>query len=204
MLGLLLDDVAVAPKAKAARVPAVVLEELTRLKALYTGLQYRAWARMLFGTTGYRMDHQTVKRLWHPSSVAAQGEWPVGDYHSHPERYQARGQVLKLYAPGWTKRSSSQFLHGSRPTVNPWIRRFDTEHLAGLVGHKRGPKAPRKVWFPIMGQISHLQKAPPDAGEFCMWSVLASEGISMRTVGRVMALNRQVYDDISAVVFCHF
>jgi transposase len=196
MLGLLLDDVAVAPKDKAARVPAVVLEEITRLKALYTGFQYRELARILFCTTGYRIDHKTVKRLWHHSPVAAQGELPLGDYHSHPERYQARVQVLKLYAQGWTKRSISQFLHVSRPTVNTWIRRFETAHFAGLVGHKRGPKAPRKVWFPIMVQIYHLQKAHPDAGEFRIWSLLASEEISVRTVGRVMALNRQVYDDI--------
>ena len=42
----------------------------------------------------------------------------------------------------------------------------------------------------------HLQKAHPDAGEFRIWSLLAREDISVRTVGRVMALNRQVYDDI--------
>src|SRR5262245_49978177 len=115
--------------------PAVVLEEITRLKALYMGFQYRALARMLFGTTGYWIDHKTVKRLWQHSPVAAQGELPLGDYHSHPERYQARVQVLQLYAQGWTKRSLSQFLHVSRPTVHTWIRRFATEHFAGLVGH---------------------------------------------------------------------
>ena len=64
------------------------------------------------------------------------------------------------------------------------------------MGFKPGPKAPRKVWFPIMVDVYHLQKAHPDAGEFRIWSLLAREDISVRTVGRVMALNRQVYDDI--------
>ena len=41
----------------------------------------------------------------------------------------------------------------------------------------------------------HLQKAHPDAGEFRIW-VLAQPDISARTVGRIMALNKLVYDDI--------
>jgi hypothetical protein len=41
LLGLVPDDVEIVPKAKAIRVPAAVVEELARLKALYTGLQYR-------------------------------------------------------------------------------------------------------------------------------------------------------------------
>ena len=47
-----------------------------------------------------------------------------------------------------------------------------------------------------MVAIYHLQKAHPDAGAFRIWSRLANETIAVRTVGRVMALNRQMYDDI--------
>jgi len=104
--------------------------------------------------------------------------------------------VIKLSYQGWTKHSIRRFLHVSRPTVDRWIGRFEAEQFAGLVGFKPGPKAPRKVWFPIMVDVYHLQKAHPDAGEFRIWSLLAREDISVRTVGRVMALNRQVYDDI--------
>ena len=39
-------------------------------------------------------------------------------------------------------------------------------------------------------------KAPSDAGELRIWSLLGNSEISVRTVGRIMALNRQVYDDI--------
>jgi transposase InsO family protein len=48
----------------------------------------------------------------------------------------------------------------------------------------------------MMIAIYHLQKRHPDAGEFRMWSLLTNDTISVRTVGRVMALNKQVYDDI--------
>lgn len=58
---------------------------------------------------------------------------------------------------------------------------------------------PRKVWLPLMIEIYHLQKRHPDAGEFRIWSLLANNKISVRTVGRVMTLNKQVYDDIPHV-----
>jgi hypothetical protein len=47
-----------------------------------------------------------------------------------------------------------------------------------------------------MVHIYHLQKAHPDAGEFRIWSLLAQPDISARTVGRIMALNKLVYEDI--------
>jgi len=88
----------------------------------------------------------------------------------------------------------------SRPTVDTWIARFAAEHFAGLRDKKRGPKAPpRQVWLPRMVQVYHLQKAHPDAGELRIWSLLAQPDISVRTVGRMMALNTLVYDDIPQV-----
>jgi transposase InsO family protein len=47
-----------------------------------------------------------------------------------------------------------------------------------------------------MVRVYHLQKAYPDAGEFRIWSLLAQPDISVRTVGRIMVLNKLVYDDI--------
>jgi transposase InsO family protein len=96
--------------------------------------------------------------------------------------------------------SISRFVHVSRPTVDAWIQRFETEHFAGLVDRSRAPKAPaRKVWLPLMVQVYHLQKAHPDAGRFRLWSLLARSDISERTVGRIMALNKLIYDDIPHV-----
>jgi hypothetical protein len=50
-----------------------------------------------------------------------------------------------------------------------------------------------------MVEVYHLQKRHPDAGRFRLWSLLARDDISVRTVGRVIALNKQVYDDIPQV-----
>jgi hypothetical protein len=150
--------------------------------------------------TGHPIDDKTVKKLWQQSPVACQGHLSLWDYHRHPDRYQARLQVIQLYYQGWEKVSISRFLQVSRPTVDVWIRRFEAEHFAGLVDKSRAPQTPiRKIWLPLMVQVYHLQKAHPDAGEFRIWSLLARSDVSVRTIGRVMALNRLVYDDIPHV-----
>jgi transposase-like protein len=196
MLGLLPGPLEVVGTRGAPRVPDAIRHEIHRLKALYHGFHYRELARILFITCGYRRDHKTVKAIWQESPLSLQGQLDLWDYHGHPDRYQARLQVIKLYDHGWEKLSISRFLRVSRPTVNTWLRRFEDEYLAGLVEKKRGPKYPRKVWLPLMVQVYHRQKAPPDAGEFRVWSLLARGDISVRTVGRIMALNRLVYEDI--------
>ena len=84
--------------------------------------------------------------------------------------------------------------------MDAWIRRLEAEHFTGLVDKSRAPQTPiRKIWLPLMVQVYHLQKAHPDAGEFRIWSLLARSDVSVRTIGRVMALNRLVYDNIPHV-----
>jgi Winged helix-turn helix len=199
MLGLLPSDVEVIIRERAKRIPDAVRQEVDRLKALYDGFHYRELARILLVKVGYSIDDKTVKKLWQQSPVSRQEQLDLWDYHTHPDRYQARLQVVKLYYQGWEKVGISRVLQVSRPTVDAWIRRFEAEHFAGLMGKRRGPKAPRKVWLPLMVQVYHLQKAHPDAGEFRIWSLLAQPDIGVRTVGRVMALNKLVYDDIPHV-----
>jgi transposase InsO family protein len=199
MLGLLPSDVEVIIRERATRIPDAVRQEIDRLKALYDGFHYRELARILLVKVGYSIDDKTVKKLWQQSAVSQHVQLDRWDYHTHPDRYQARLQVVKLYYQGWEKVSISRFLKVSRPTVDAWIRRFEAEHFAGLVGKRPGPQAPRKVWLPLMVQVYHLQKAHPDAGEFRIWSLLAQPNVGVRTIGRVMALNKLVYDDIPHV-----
>jgi transposase InsO family protein len=200
MLGLLPADVEIVPRRRTSPIPEAVRQEIDRLKALYDGFHYREVARILLVKTGHPIDDKTVKTLWQQSPVSCQGHLGLWDYHRHPDRYQARLQVIQLYYHGWEKTSISRFLHVSRPTVDAWIRRFEAEHFAGLVDKSRAPQTPiRKIWLPLMVQVYHLQKAHPDAGEFRIWSLLARSDVSVRTIGRVMALNRLVYDDIPHV-----
>jgi transposase len=200
MLGLLPADVEVIHRRRASPIPEPVRQEIDRLKALYDGFHYRELVRILLVKTGYPIDDKTVKTLWQQSPVSCQGHLGLWNYHRHPDRYQARLQVIQLYYHGWEKVSISRFLQVSRPTVDAWIRRSEAEHFTGLVDRSRAPQAPvRKIWLPLMVQVYHLQKAHPDAGRFRIWSLLARSDISERTVGRIMALNKLVYDDIPHV-----
>jgi hypothetical protein len=200
MLGLIPVNVEVVIRPRASGIAEAVRREIDRLKTLYDGFHYRELARILSCTFGTPFDDRMVKKLWQQSAASCQEHLGLWDYHTHPDRYQARLEVIKLYYRGWDKISLSRFLHVSRPTVDAWIRRFEAEHFAGLVDQSRAPKAPvRKIWLPLMVQVYHLQKAHPDAGEFRIWSLLARADVSVRTIGRVMALNRLVYDDIPHV-----
>jgi transposase InsO family protein len=199
MLGLALRDVEVVKRGRTRRVPERIRQEIHRLKALYGGFHYRELARIILWKFHYRIDDKTVKALWLQSPVAAVEQLELWTYQSHPDRVQARLQVVKLYYHGWDKISISRFLHVSRPTVDRWIERFESDNLASLMDKKSGPKSPRKVWFTLMVEIYHLQKRHPDAGAFRIWSLLARTDISSRRVGRLMAINKQVYDDIPHV-----
>jgi hypothetical protein len=82
MLGVLPDEVEVAHRRRASRVPEGVQQAVARLKALYTGFQYRALVRIVFCTTGYRLSGHTIKKLWQHRPPAAQGPVPLEDSHS--------------------------------------------------------------------------------------------------------------------------
>ena len=59
------------------------------------------------------IDHKTVKQLWQQILVAPSPQLELWDYHTHPDRVQARWQAIQLYYQGWHKVSISRFLHVS-------------------------------------------------------------------------------------------
>jgi transposase len=103
MLGLIPDMKAVVPARRRRRVPDEMVEELRRLKGLYDGFGYRELARIILYKFNYRMSHSTIKSIWHQLHVTAPQQLPLLDYHSYPERVQARKQVIELYFQGWNK-----------------------------------------------------------------------------------------------------
>lgn len=204
MLGLGPDTLDIRPAHRQLRVPNTVVHELQRLKGLYEGFGFRELARILFHTTMYRVTGQTAQRRWKRLPATAPPSRPLLDYHSHPEPAPARLEVITLYAQGWSKRSISQFLQVSRPTITMWIARFERDNGASLEDKSSAPHTPaRKVWLPVMLEIYHLQKRHPDAGGFRIWSLRGNTDLSVRTVERIMALNRQVYPDIPGTAGHH-
>ena len=197
MLGLLPNTVEVIPTRRRRRVPDTVVQELQRLKGLYEGFGYRELARIVFHRVEYRIDSKTVKQLWEELSPASPRQLPLLDYHSYADPSHARLAVIELYFEGWRKSSIGEFLHVSRPTINIWIDRFEADNLSSLEDQSHIPKTiRRKAWLPTMVEIYHLQKRHPDAGGFRIWSLRGQTDLSIRTIERIMAVNRQVYTDI--------
>jgi hypothetical protein len=97
MLGLLPDEVEVV-RGRTKRISEAIRQALDRLKALYDGFDYRELACILFLQCGSPL--KTVKALWQESPVSGQGHLGLWHYHVHPDRYQARLQVIKLYSQG--------------------------------------------------------------------------------------------------------
>jgi Winged helix-turn helix len=147
MLGLIPAHLKVTPRGRAARVPNAVRREIDRLKALYAGSHDRELARILCFTFGYPIHHHTVKQLWHQSPIPTPQPPPRGDYRAHADHTHTRWQIIRLYDQGWDKVSLSRFLRVSRPTVDRWISRFETEHCAGLIDRKRGPNGLGRCGF---------------------------------------------------------
>jgi hypothetical protein len=200
MLGLFPDSVEILPAGSRHRVPDAVVQELERLKGLYDGLTYRELGRIIYYKLAYRIGDHPVKRLWQQLPVTSPPQLPLLDSHRYPERSQARFEVIQLYFQGWSKTSISRFLHVSRPTINAGIGRFERDNLASLEDKGSAPKTPsRKAWLPVMLEMYPLQKRHPDAGGFRMWSLRGTPDLSVRTVERIRAVNRQVYDDIPHV-----
>lgn len=200
MLGLFPDTVDVIPARRQRRVPDTVVQELQRLKGLYQGFGYRELARIVFHRVAYRIDPKTVQQIWEELSPGAPPQLPLLDYHSYAEPAQARLAVITLHCEGWRKCSISQFLQVSRPTINAWLGRFEADNLASLEDKSPAPHTTRrKAWLPTMVEIYHLQKRYPDAGGFRLWSLRGKTDLSVSTIERIMALNRQVYTDIPHV-----
>jgi hypothetical protein len=100
-----------------------------------------------------------ISGLWQQLSGGSPQQLPLLDYHSYPERSQARFEVIQLYFQGWSKTSVSRFLHVSRPTVNTWIGCIKRDNSASLEAKSSAPKIPaRKAWLLVMLEIYHLQK----------------------------------------------
>jgi hypothetical protein len=176
--------------------PTAVRQEVDRLQTLDGGGHYRELARILSRQLRTRMNDKTAKQLWQRSPVVPQECRPWPPSHTAADRAQARLQVIQLSAQGGEKRSLRHGFHVSRPTVDRWLQRFEAEHWAGLRERTRAPKAPaRQVWLPLMRHVYALQQAHPEAGAWRIWSLRARSDRSVRTIGRLRALNRQVSEE---------
>jgi len=96
MRGLLPTSGNTGRQQRAPRIPEAVRQEVDRLKALYPGFHYRELARILSYKFATPINDKTAQQLWARSPVVPQGHLPLWNYHTQPDRQQARLQVITL------------------------------------------------------------------------------------------------------------
>jgi hypothetical protein len=186
----------VTPRGRALRGPEAVRQASDRLTALDAGVHARELARLLCFTCGSPSHHHTVQRLGPQSPLTAPQPPARGASPAQTDPADARLQRVRRSYPGGDTVRLSRFCRTSRPTVDRWLARVEAAPVAGLIARKRGPQSPRPVWLPVRVAGSHLPKRHPDAGEFRLWRLLARPDLAGRTVGRMMALQKPVSDDL--------
>ena len=200
MRGLFDDDLAeVVPRC--GTVSEAVRQGVIRLKTLYAPLHLREISNIIYATLGARLDHKGVQRILDKHPITVQPRLPFSQFHDYKEPYQARLEVIKLYYRGWNIQSISGFLGVSRKHIYALLERFETEMFAGLMTRSHAPHHPqRKLYFPLLKKVADLQREYPLIGRFRLWDLLTPEErstVSERTIGRAMAFNRFVHEELS-------
>ena len=147
--------------------PEIVREEVLRLKTLYPPLHHREIATIIYTKLGARIDHKAVQRILSLYPTARQEQLPFprtkdyqSQFHDHPDPYQARVEVVKLYYHGWNIQSISGFLGVSRKHIYTLLERFEADAFAGLIPHRRGPQyAARKLYLPVLNRLPNFRKS---------------------------------------------
>jgi transposase InsO family protein len=135
--------------------------------------------------------------------LLATGPKPTSISRRYPRYHQMepadrRLAIIRLHAEGWTISSIASYLETNRPRVYETLRRWVQEGVAGLENKPPVPKHPkRKVDLHVINEVRKLQKNP-ELGEFRIHAALLQIGIKLspRTCGRILALNRSLYEDL--------
>ncbi|HEU4328916.1 MAG TPA: helix-turn-helix domain-containing protein [Roseiflexaceae bacterium] len=170
-------------------------QRIRALKSEHSALRIHEIATICYACTGRRPHALTIKRVLEEAPIPERRERRFLPYHQIADPTQRRVAILRLHVEGWTKQSIAEYLETSRETVHATLRRYVTEGVAGLYPRSRAPKRPvRKVTLKTILLVRTAQRNPK-LGAFRIQSRLKQLGISLslRTCGRILAMNRKLY-----------
>jgi transposase InsO family protein len=179
--------------------PARVAGCLLYAKQLYPPVHDRELVRLVQRKFGYRTNHHTVRAFLERHPLPVQLPLPITRFHQFEEAYQARWAVVRMYYEGWQQRSIAGILALSRSHVGEILAAFKRDEFAGLEDQRTRPAthAANQLTLPFLKEVLAIQQEYPRAGRFRVRGLLAQrtgqEPPSERTVGRAMALNRQLH-----------
>jgi putative transposase len=175
--------------------PRPIREHILQLKAEHPPLTPHELATICDITFERRVSHHTVQRVLARSALPRVLARRYARYWELPDGQARREAILRLHLEGWTTTRIAEYLEISRQSVTTFLRhRWVEEGVAGLPDKPRIAKGPRKVTLPVAATVKQLQETSA-IGAHRMSAALKQRGIvlSPRTCGRIMALNREVY-----------
>lgn len=183
--------------AKRQLLPPAIRRMIVDLKAEHPALNNNEIKNIVYVRTGRRLGDHTVARVLSEEVVPLKLSRLFEPYHETENSRERRGAVVALHLDGWSVKSIASYLKVSRKTVYRVIGRWLEEGEEGLEDRPAGrPKGVRKVNLVTMNDIRRMQENP-ELGAFRIHAALEQKHgaveVSIRTVGRIMAVHRSIY-----------
>lgn len=184
-----------AEPAKRQVLPISIRRMVLDLKAKYPPFNANEISRICYARSGRKPDRHTVQRVLSEEALQLKANRRFHHYHETPESRERRANVVKLHYEGWTDKAIAGYLKVNRSTVYRVIRRWVEEGPVGLEDKPRGrPKGVQKVDLRAILAVKEIQENPK-IGAFRVQAALEQAGIHLgvRTVGRILKMNRETY-----------
>src|SRR5215212_5466482 len=195
MLSLFATDPAAA-RAKRQGLEPHVRRMIVELKAEHPRLNSNEISNIVYVRTGRRLGDHTAARVLSEEVVPLNLSRLFEPYHETGDARERRGAVVALHLDGWSAKAIASYMRVSKRTVYRVIGRWLEEGDAGLADRKPSrPKGVRKLDLATMDFIRRSQENP-ELGAFRIHAALVQKRgaeVSVRTVGRVMAVHRELY-----------
>jgi len=184
-----------SPPAKRRVLPDSLRRLIVDLKAEHPALNNNEIANICYVFSGRKPEMRTVGNVLDEEPLPLRAFRRFEPYHEIPDAKDRRKAVVRLHYEGWTDKSIARYLKVDRSTVYRVVRRWLACGSQGLEDRKRGrPKGVRRVDLRAMDAVRRLQENP-ELGAFRMQAALEQAGVhlSVRTVGRILRSNRDLY-----------
>jgi len=195
MLSLFATDPATA-RARRRGLEPHIRRMIVELKAEHPRLNDSEISNIVYVRTGRRLGKHTPGRVLAEEVVPLKLSRLFEPYHEAKDVRESREAVVTLHLDGWSAKAIASYLKVSRTTVYRVLGRWIEEGDAGLEDRQPGrPKGVRKLDLATMDFIRRSQENP-ELGAFRIHTALVQKRgaeVSVRTVGRVMAVHRELY-----------
>ena len=176
--------------------PKTIRRMIVDLKAEHPALNNNEIRNIVYVRTGRRLGDHTVGRVLEEEVVPLKLSRLFEPYHETSDSRERRSAVVALHLDGWSVKAIASYLQVSRKTVYRVIERWLEYGEDGLEDRASGrPKGAQKVDLATMNFIREMQDNP-ELGAFRIHAALEQKRgtqISARTVGRIMAVHRELY-----------